>query len=144
MPFGTPTTVATLPLVGVFQSQISASYPPSSLDPAVIAAAQIIPADTTITGFKFLFTSTTFTSSLMPPTVQVTLYNGLAGLPASPVLGCTITLPTPMFTGDSGTCSGSTTATLPAGSGAYLVAYSTTADIGTTLQGQISTGLTTD
>jgi hypothetical protein len=145
LPFGTPTTVATLPLVGTFQSQSSATYPPSSLDPAVIAAAQIVPADTTITGFNFLFTSTTFTSSLSPPTILVTLYNGLPGLPASPVAGasCTIVLSVPTFPGNTGNCSGTTNAILPSGSTAFLVAYSTTTDVTVVLQGQISTGLTT-
>lgn len=143
---GAPTTISLIPLVGAFQTQSSTTYPPSSLATPVISAAQIIPADTTITGFKFLFTSTTFTpQSLTQPTILVSLYSGLAGLPASPVPGvsCEIALPSVVFAGNTGTCSGQVSAPLAAGNIAYLVAYSTTSDI-TTYAGQISTGLTTD
>jgi hypothetical protein len=140
-----PTAVAALPLVGAFQTVNSAPFPPSSLDPAVVTAGQIIPADTTITGLSALFTSTGFTTPLVPVEIQIALYNGMPGSPASPVpgVGCMVPLPGSIFPGLTSTCSEAAAVVLPANSIAYLVAYNT-GPAPEPIQGQISTGLTTD
>jgi len=143
---GLPLVATLLPMVGQFQTTNSTSYPPSSLDPSVVAATQILPGDVTVTGFRVLYTSSVAAFTFSVPTINVALYNGMPGLPATQVPGvsCIITMASPVSLGATGQCqTNGAPVHLEAGSTTYLMAYSTTND-STTLSGQVAFGMTTD
>lgn len=142
---GIPLATTLLPVVGQFQTGNTTSYPPSSLDQSVMAATQTLPADTTITNFRFLYTNSVPAFTLNPPQITVELYSGFPGFPATPVAGaiCSVFLFSPVPVGQVASCSVPTNASLTEGSTVYLVATSTTNE-STTLSGFIATALTTD
>jgi len=140
---GLPLATSLLPVSGQITSGNTTSYPPSSLDPAITAVAQIVPADITITGFRFAFTNTVTAFTLSVPIIEVTLYLGAPGGPyvQTPV-GCTVFGTSPMPLGYTTTCSGSASLAVSAGSMLYVGVTSTTNE-STTFSGQVAVGLTT-
>lgn len=142
---GFPLSTTLLPVVGQFQTGNTTSYPPSSLDPSVMAATQILPADTTITNFQFQYTNSVPAFTLTSPQIRVQLYSGFPGSPATPVPGvsCTVFLFPPVSLGQVNSCSVTTNTPLAAGSNVYLVATSETNE-STTLSGFIATAMTTE
>ncbi len=142
---GLPLAATVLPVVGQFQTANTTTYPPSSLDPAVFAATQVLPEDITITGFQGLYTNTVTAFPLSFPFITYQLYSGPPGIPASPVpaVSCSIPMAPPIANGATGSCTQSPNVNLSAGSTVYMVAYTDVSD-SITLSGQASFGLTTD
>lgn len=141
---GLPLATTLLPVNGQITSGNTTSYPPSSLDPAIVAAAQIVPADITITGYRIAYTNLVAAFTLSTPVFNVTLYEGQPGGPyvQTPV-GCSLFGTTPMALGYTTTCSGTASLAVAAGSMLYVGVTSTTNE-STTFSGQVATGLTTD
>lgn len=140
---GLPLATTLLPVNGQFASGNTTSYPPSSLDPAVAAVAQIVPTDITITGFRMAYTNLVTAFTLSTPIFEVTLYEGPPGGPyiQTPV-GCTLFGTSPMPLGYTTTCTGTASLAVAAGSMLYVGVTSTTNE-STTFSGQVATGITT-
>jgi hypothetical protein len=141
---GLPLATSLLPVSGQLSSGNTTSYPPSSLDPAVTAAAQIVPTTVTITGYRFAFTNQVTAFTLSTPVLNVSLYVGLPGGPyTETAVGCSLFGTSPMMLGYTTTCSGTVSLSVAAGSMVYIGVTSTTNE-STTFQGQIAAGLTTN
>lgn len=140
---GLPLATTLLPISGQLSSGNTTSYPPSALDPAIVAAAQVVPTDITITGFRFVYSNTVTAFTLSTPIFNVTLYEGQPGGPyvQTPV-GCTLFGTSPMPLGYTTTCSGTSSLAVAAGSMLYVGVTSMTNE-STTFQGQVDTGFTT-
>lgn len=140
---GLPLTTTMLPISGLLTSGNTTSYPPSNLDPAIMAAAQLVPANVTITGVRVAYTNAVSVFTLSTPIVEVSLYMGQPGgsYLRTPV-SCTMFGTSSMAVGYAATCSGTASLAVPAGSMLYLGVTSSTNE-SVTLQGQIAAGLTT-
>ena len=142
---GFPDTVGVLPVVGQFQTSNATSYPPTSSDPSVLAATQIVPKDITITGIQALYTNSVPVFPIGFPMITFQLYSGPAGFPPSPSpdVNCSAFASPPISIGSTSTCSGTSNMSLPAGwTGYMLVSMSVNDPL--TMSGQASFGLTTD
>lgn len=142
---GLPLTAVPLPLVGQFQTSNATSYPPTSSDPSVLAATQIVPKDITITGIQALYTNSVPVFPIGFPMITFQLYSGPAGFPPSPSpdVNCSAFASPPISIGSTSTCSGTSNMSLPAGwTGYMLVSMSVNDPL--TMSGQASFGLTTD
>lgn len=141
---GLPLATSLLPVSGQFSSGNTTSYPPSSLDPAITAAAQIVPTTVTITGYRFAFTNRVTAFTLSTPVFNVSLHVGPPGGPyTETAVGCSLLGTSPMAIGYTTTCSGTASLSVAAGSMLYIGVTSTT-DESTTFSGQVAAGLTTN